>query len=190
MLTFCLRNSSPASPSPDTLSPTTTSTSTDGQTSTATSSTVTATPTQKFFTGCNSTTSTNNQIYIPKDPSNNQPIVIDGVTISYKQVCSFNPADHTSGHNPGIYTFQVIQNSTSWTDCISQCALYNERLPASSGRLPAFSTLCSGAIYVVQAARVSSICYLQNGTTTDATTLLYGADQEIDTGVLQWPVSS
>ncbi|KAI9669192.1 MAG: hypothetical protein M1817_004734 [Caeruleum heppii] len=149
------------------------------------SSTVTASTAQSS-SGCNET---DRSLFTPsRAGTDNAPYEVNGMTLSYRIFCYENFASADSGHNPGIDNLpgvEGLRGVSSLHDCISLCASYNVIFfGANRAENVSWGDLCSGAVYVAQ--KPTPTCWLQNGTTESATSVLFG-DYEVDSAVLQWP---
>lgn len=115
-----------------------------------------------------------------------RPYTITGTTLTYQIHCYENFADASSGLNKQITKLGDMLNLTSLEDCITECAIYNSAVERAHPD-PSLDLLCSGVVYV--ASDTPTKCDLNTGVGSDAVSVSFGKDQQVDSAVLDWDSS-
>jgi hypothetical protein len=139
-----------------------------------------------FSTGCNAS---DNTFFTPSNAAAfNKPFTINGTVVTYRIHCDTNFADKTSGSNPQITKLQQVNNLTTFEECITACAGYNQAL-INSGNKPGWGDLCSGVV-MRQPDGQPTMCDLDKGMLENATNVGHGNRHEITSAVLFWNFDS
>lgn len=102
----------------------------------------------------------------------------DGKTLEFQILCSINYASSTSATNLHISELQRIANDSSIEECVTRCASFSAQLPPDTP----LDRMCTHAVYRIENEGLNSWCYLQSGSTNNATSI--EVEDELATAIL------